>query len=382
MKRLFTLIALMICLLLPPAFAGCDVFGGGSNDGPIVNNATDLVVVTEGSTDDSGNVVVPTQYKSKKLNLVTEINGSYKLGRPFVLDPQDENKRIYDDIYLYVDDYFYMDKANTSIIYCGLSDENDLQYVEIEKEHGYDIHINVKEEGIYTIIFDITKGEFDLIRKGDITTPVYETIESCDLYTLKSKFVQMTQNPNNAEELYANITIDRDALLSFFSHNIHTSNYKIKIDPTQLNKYADQTLKTSIEVRVGGNYDVFININSYYIRFELKNKTTADYYCQYAKYNKETKTTEWIQLTAEDSNKPYLLTTNYAVADIYTTTESFYNHGLGKYNLELLNKESFRHTTSERNGISYEYYWFKTAGNYKVTVDLDAFTVKYELIPE
>ena len=377
MKKIFIMFALMLCLFLPPIFTGCDF---GASGGAIVNNSTDLVVVEEGTSGEGETPSTPTQYKSKKLSLVTEINGSFNVNHTFILDPTDENKRLYDDLYFYQDDYFYMDVADSWKIYCDLSDENDLEYVEVEKESGVDIQINVKKDGIYKLVFDIITHAFDLEYKSAITTPVFETIKNCDFYTLATGFVQMSQNPDNEDEFYVNnVLLTKDKSLSFYSH-IHTSNYKVLLDQSVANQYAyiHKERSTFITIMIGGSYNIYINAKTYIVRLELTNKITADYYAQYVVYNKDTHKSDWIQLQPTDASTPYIFSFQLTV-DRFTDIPTIYDNGIREYNLTLLDANN---TTKFGKFTRSEYYYFNTAGTYNITVNLDTFTISAEFVPE
>ena len=110
MKKRFCAFLLVLFIAVPLVFSGC--FGGGVGDLHI-NNDTDLVISSPGEGQSSD----AQYYTSKKLQLVTSINGSFKVGRSFTLDENDSNKRVYDDIYLYEEDYFKMDVADSPKIF-------------------------------------------------------------------------------------------------------------------------------------------------------------------------------------------------------------------------------------------------------------------------
>lgn len=254
MKNKFLVIALVL-FAIPCLFAGC--FG----DGKVANNTTDLVA--QSTTNEEGK----TYYTCKRLSLVTEINGSYSVGRPFVLDEENEWNRVYDNVYLYQGDYFYMDRTNSWEIYCTLSDPNDDEYVEIAKEGDVDIRINVKKQGIYRIVFNISTVSFDLEFKSEITTPVYEEIKGCDIYSVATKWVQMQKTGD--EFVVNNFSVASDKFISFYSHNVHTSNYKVTLAEGFENDYAKiigEKPDDLVYMKVGGTYNIYINAKTYVVR--------------------------------------------------------------------------------------------------------------------
>ena len=253
MKNRFLIITLVL-LVVPCLFAGC--FGGN-----IVNNTTDIVA--QSTTNDEGK----TFYTCKKLSLITEVNGYYSVNKPFVLDENDETKRIYDDVYFYVDDFFYMDRANSWDIYCTLSDPADSEYAEVEKSEGVDIQINIKKAGIYKIIFDISTLSFDLEFKSEITTPVYEEIKNCDMY-YSGAWVPMQKE---GDEFYIkNFSIETSKFVSFFSH-IHTSNFKTTVEQGTENPYIRKIgskANSQVYFKNSGTYNIYINAKTYVVRVE------------------------------------------------------------------------------------------------------------------
>lgn len=242
-------------------------------------------------------------YIDDALSFCAEIKGSYKSDRPFTLDPNNDNIRVWDDYYLYKGDYFQMIANSTANIFYQVSSE-DLEYVDITEN---DARATIKEgkDGIYKISFDLTSKTFDLEYKKAIEIPVYEKMNGCDVYSLKSEFSPMTENPNNSDELMIlNYEIESGALISFYNHgDIHLSNYKVHLDNEVMGKYADalETGDKHVTFAIGGIYNLYINPNTYFLRVELVNKDTADYSLQY--FNKDGTCTT---VTANDSNKPYL----------------------------------------------------------------------------
>ena len=344
-----------ILFLLPSVFVMSGCFGSGTG-GLNIDNSRDLVVSepAEGQTDEN------QYYTSKKLQLVTEINGSFKVGRPFVLDENDANKRIYDDIYFYEDDFFKMDVSDSSLIFYSLSNDEDLEYVSINEDYGR-IVIKQGKSGIYKLVFDITTFDFDIEYKSPIDTPKYETIESCDIYSVATSWQQMIVNPENLDEFVINnFTVSAKKLVSFFSHNIHTSNYKITLSDACKDKYAYQIGDKATQMcymKIGGTYSVYINSKTYVVRFELVNIETADYYCISASSK--------VSNLQQSTEHKYIFTCDYAASQ-YSDVPDFYDDAYQKYNLTIQSSPFLRNGTG----------WFLTAGSYKLTINLQTFTIE------
>lgn len=325
-KKILNYLLIFACIIACGIFtSGClDMFGGGE-----INNSYDLVSTTP---NDERAEDGKEYYTSKKLNLVTEINGSFKVGREFTLDENDENRRVYDDIYFYEDDFFKMDVSNSSKIYYELENEDDLEYVAINEDYGR-IVIKKGKSGIYKLVFDITTFKFDIEYKSEIITPVYETIISCDIYTVATSWQQMTKNPENQDEfVIQNFQIARNKNVTFFSHNIHTSNYKVTLDSNCKGHFAYQTKERSVDVKamIGGIYNVYLNSNTYVVRFELTNPETADYCLQVV--------TNSVTNIEQDAEHPYIFTCDYT-AKRYMDLPSFRDQAYNEYNLSELSSE-------------------------------------------
>ena len=185
MKKIFIYLLVIFGMLF---LSSCDIFGDdiklNENGFPIIDNTLDLEEYTPKVDDDLFHD--KSYYTSKHLNLVTYVNGNYTINRPFTIDKDDENKRIYHNIYFYVEDYFqliyYKNENSLGNVYAILSDDSDLEYASIlytEKQNAYEI--DIVKEGIYDLILDLDTFGIDMVRVSDIDVPVYETIRSFQL---------------------------------------------------------------------------------------------------------------------------------------------------------------------------------------------------------
>lgn len=248
MKRKFLcFIATLLALLNGISFIGCDLpndpydssSGNSSAEGeiPLIDNQVDLKEFTPAPNDDYPYIEGETYYQSNSVDLVTEINGNYTTDKPFTLDPENDKKRIYHNIYFYKEDFFqilyYKKFGDLGSLYVIMSDENDQEYAEIEyTPQGSPLQVNIKEQGIYNLILDIETFGIDMVKVGEIDTPVYETIKTCELYVHLSAD-NYTYSPMTLDtatnEYYMQAEIPLNASLGFFSAS-HNSRYKMTVD--------------------------------------------------------------------------------------------------------------------------------------------------------
>lgn len=329
----------------------------------------DLFINAESKNFDNKNIVEVEgkdgYYTDPDLSFCAEIRGSYKSDRPFTLDSSNENLRIWDNMYLYEYDYFQMIVNNSPTIFYSV-ENNDLEFVTVEDRLAEAI-IKEGKSGIYKITFDLSTKIFDLEFKSEITNPVYEKMDGCDIYSLSQKFKEMIINPNNPDEyMIKNFVIETGELISFYNHgNVHLSNYKVFLDEQYMNKYASalETGDKHILFAIGGTYDIYVNPISYLVRIELVDKLNADYTLIY--YNADGTCT-----TIEKSNSdlPYIFT--YQVtAEKDDRLPIYASSCYMMYELEVIESE---YINSLRK--------IKVAGVYDVEINLDTFTISVTYI--
>lgn len=369
MKKKLLSFILAICLIMPCVF----IFSACENNPPDVPpqkdyNADIQEILPELIEDEHFEPEEDTTYyTSPGLILSISIRGHFMIMDYFSIDG---NKRVYNNVYLYEDDYFYMLTDDYKDLYASIGNSNDSEYVEEEKESGEDIQLNVIKEGIYNIIFDTDTLKFDMVYLSEITTPRYYTIKNCDIYSVATSWREMTKNPSNQDEFYiSNFHIDSGKSISFFSH-IHTSNFVPTLDANS-QKMAS-VRKSYVKIFIGGDYDVYINAKTYEVRLELKNPETADYSCVYYDGN------DFIPLELVDNNVPYIFTYQITADKPYNPMEpdntklhTLYSKDYGEYKFTLTNSPDIN-----------TYYYCKKAGTYKVTVNLKTFELTAELLPE
>jgi len=349
MKKFITIFLIIIMTFM----CGCSLFNDPANENFDNNNLT-AVAGQDG------------YYVDDKLSFCAEIHGSYKANRPFTLDYENDNLRIWDNVYLYERDYFQMIVNNSSSIFYSVKDE-DLEYVTIEDRFA---QATIKEgaSGIYKITFDLATKIFDLDYKGAITTPVYEEMDGCDVYSLASGFTPLVVNPNNsAEFMITNYTIAPDSLIFFHNHgDVHLSNYRVTLDENAQGKYASalETGEKSITFAVRGIYNLYVNKLTYEVRVELTNPLTASYSLQVYKNGEPTK------LSAKSLNEPYIF--NYELTiDKLKSIPIFISDGYLMYNLSVNETEY----VDEDN-------WFTVVGTYSLEINLQYFTITVTYLPQ
>ena len=211
-RKIACLFSALLLLTSASALVGC---GGGGSTAPDYN-ANIQVLAPENIPHE--NFVAEedkTYYTSAELSLSMEVNGAFLVMDYFYLDG---NKRVYDNLYLYEDDYFVMVADDMVGWYASLSDPSDLEFAEEEKQAGEDVQINVKKSGVYKLIFDTDTLKFDMEYKSEIETPLYYTIKNCSIYSVKTDWVEMSVNPENADEfMISNFSVEANKLISFFN---------------------------------------------------------------------------------------------------------------------------------------------------------------------
>ncbi|MBQ4510063.1 MAG: hypothetical protein II984_05010 [Clostridia bacterium] len=304
-------------------------------------------------------------YTSEGLALWMEVNGEFLKMDYFSLEG---NKRVYDNLYFYEDDYFFMITDDSKDLYASLSSPNN-EYCEEEKQSGEDIQINIKKSGIYKLTFDVDTLKFDIEYKSEIETPVYYTIKNCTVLKEPNEWIDMSINTENEDEfVLENLNIEAGEFISFFS-NIHTSNYKVTLDESS-EKYGfiEGPL---VKVNFGGNYNVYINKKTYKARLELLNPDSASYGCIY--YDGS----EFIELTPYESDVPYIFRQRITVDTKNTTSlPKFYTLNYKAYDLTVVDTENI-FTVSAKN-----YYYFKEIGTYELIINLKTFEISAVLMVE
>lgn len=385
-KQILVVLSLVLMLPLMMVLSACSLFGPNIPGlvGPQINNQDDLV--NTGKDD---------LYMSKRLKLVTEINGSYKIDRAFELDPQDENKRIYDNLYLYKYDYFYMTTSDNKYRWCRLSDESDWAYVAVEREMGEDIQINVNVTGKYKLVFDIVTKAFDIEYLGEITTPVYEEIESCEVGYLVDlngkKELQFAEMQAAGDELaLMGLHFDVGQSIGFYSALTHTSWYKTTLEESCAYKYLYKNSgkpSTDVCFMMSGQYNIYLNPKTYVVRAELL-AADEDAYAAYVYVDENLNAADdLVKLALVNENVNYEFefqcrVTSQVVGNYEIVSEELpkiYNAKYQKYNL-VPTVESL--DLLRKSGNKDDLYYFKKAGTYRLIINLKTFEIGVELISD
>ncbi|MBQ8197037.1 MAG: hypothetical protein IJZ73_03145 [Clostridia bacterium] len=377
-KFLYFIVTLLLLISLVP-FAGCDLFAGlddrDGDDGdtgglPQIDNSIDLSEFTPPTDDDYEYIDGEIYYNSSSIDLVTEINGNYTIDRPFTLDKENENKRIYHNIYFYVEDFFqviyYKKITDLGTIYASLSDSTDQEYASVEyTSKGNPLQINIIKQGVYNLILDVETFAIDMVKVKDIDTPVYETIKSCELNVHVSlddhTYTPMSFN-SATNEYFIEKTIPRNSSIGFYSES-HNSHYKMTVENTLKDRliYYNTNNVQSVRVHVGGTYKVYFNAKTYVLRLELLSPETANYFCQVG--------WQGTVLSPKNENTPYLFE-HTLTASAYDYSPTFYPELGMRYTLTVIGDEEDVSQDSQ----------FRQDGTYKLTVNLLDFTLTVEKV--
>lgn len=378
MKRIVCLVVTLLIFISSTCLVGCDFLSflnddkDDGNETPVINNSVDLNEYVPTPDDDTEYAEDETYYTSVSIDFVTKVNGNYSIDRPFTLDKENQNKRIYRNVYFYEEDYFqviyYKDITKLGTIYALLSDESDQQYVEVQyTEKGNPYQIDIVKKGVYDIILDIETLAIDMFFLRDIQTPVYETIKTCELKVHVSledySYTAMTLN-QQTNEWYIEKFIPLDASIGFYS-DTHNSKYNMTVEPKLFDRYVywSYNSRSQVQVHVGGTYKIYFNAKTYVLRLELQNPDTASYYCQVGwKENKE--------LTPVSPTTPYLFEHELVAEKDYTELPSFYPCLGMSYDLTVIDVEDNVFNDEE----------VRNKGTYKLSVNLKEFTLTVEKI--
>ena len=337
---------------------------------PNINNSTDL-------EDYSGTDYETTDedyHTSKYISFIMSVKGYYQTNIPFTLDKNNENLRIYDNMYFYEKDYFELMSSDYKYIWATLKNENT-PYLTPLREDGEDIQVNVKKSGIYKIILDITTMIMDFEYKSEITTPYYYPFKTCEIGTLVDGHIvynALSVNPSNEDEFFINDYEAQTGKLYFFSNAIsHTSSYKLTINENSKQYLTETMFEDNIGFNVSGKFNIFVNKKTYEVRAVPTDPSQMVYDCLTYLNG------EFITLSPKDPNVPYLFEYNYeATSDVggygimSDDVPSFYNKTYKEYALTV--------EESPLLGKGSKKYYFKKAGKYILTIDLLNLTLKVE----
>ena len=353
--------------------SACNITPSGSSAGiyvPNIDNSVDLKEYSEEDYQTSDG----TYYLSDYISFTMEVRGYYQTNVPFVVDKDNENLRIFDNMYFYQGDFFQLISSDYRHIWATLKNE-DTEYLTPLREQGEDIQVDVKKSGIYKIILDIKTMIMDFEYKSAIETPYYYPFKNCEIGTLvdeKLVFAEMGINPNNSDEFMINdYQVSTGKLYSFYSGLSHTSNYKITIAEDSSRYISPSPFETSVAFNISGKFNIYVNNKTYQVRAEISDPASLVYDCVVYKNG------EFITLTPKDPAFPYLFEYQYeATSDVggyglvSDDVPKFYNKSYQQY--------EFKVEESSLLGNNNGKYYFKKKGQYRLTIDLLNLTLKVE----
>ena len=289
--------------------------------------------------------VIPEQdkdyYRSDDVDLWFECNGYFDWMDYFYVDPAQPTKRIYDNMYFYEDDYFYMLSDNMVHWYASLSDGHSRDYVTEELADGEEYSIKFKRDGIYRIVFDVQTTRFDVERKGDIDTPRYYRIPDCDILSTDGEFYTMTPHPTDPDLLvYEGLQVTVGEGITFLEELIHTSTYKVTVAEDCRVIFANTPAgerDTYVECAVGGSVNVTLNTLTYEVGIRPVDAERAEYGIMAC-------SKEIDPLLKQSAEHPYLFYYDMEVTDFYTNHPhtDFYNINVEQYPLTCVESEYFK----------------------------------------
>ena len=146
-----------------------------------------------------------------------------------------------------------------------MSDKTDEQYAQVQyTAQGKPLQIDVKQQGKYNLILDLTTFGIDMEKIGDIDTPVYDKIKSCNIHIFNSvndsNYYAMELN-RETNEFFIQREIPLNAAVRFTSDS-HNSHYMMTVPQQIIDKfvYPNQNENPdTVYIHVGGIYKVYFN---------------------------------------------------------------------------------------------------------------------------
>ena len=354
--------------------SACNLTSSGESSGiyvPKIDNSVDLdeYVEEDYKTEDE------TYYVSEYISFIMSVKGYYQTQIPFILDKDNENLRIYDNMYFYEGDFFQLMSSDYRYIWATLKNENT-KYLSPLREQGEDIQVDVKVSGVYKIILDIKTMIMDFEYKSEIKTPYYYPFKNCEIGTLvdgQIVFSELDVNPTNSDEfMISNYQVNSGSLYSFYNKFSHTSSYKLTVAEDSLRYLSPTMFDTSVAFNISGEYNIYVNNKTYQVRVEVADPSKLVYDC-ITYYNGE-----FITLSPKDATIPYIFKYEYeATSDVggygvvSDDVPDFYTKSYTKYELTVEESNLLGRASSGD-------YYFKKRGHYLLTIDLLNLTLKVE----
>ena len=368
-----TIVSGLFITLAALTLSSCNSTPSGGSSGVYVPNIDNNVDLKEYAGEDY-RTGEGTYYLSDYISFIMEVRGYYQTSVPFVLDKNNENLRIYDNMYFYEGDFFQLMSKDYRYIWSTLKNENT-KYLTPLREQGEDVQVDVKKSGVYKITLDIKTMVMDFEYKSAIETPFYYPFKNCDIGTLVDEHIvydTMSVNPNNGDEfVIRDYQVTTGKLYSFYSSFSHTSTYKLTVAEDSTKYISSSLFETSVTFNVSGKMNIYVNKKTYQVRAEIGDPASLIYDCLIYKGG------EFIALTPKDPSIPYIFEYQYeATSDVggygvvSDDVPAFYDKSYKKYEF----------TVEESNllGNSNGKYYFKKKGQYLLTIDLLNLTLKVE----
>lgn len=348
------------------SLSSCDLSPNDEKSGlyvPDIDNSVDL----KEYEDDEYVTTDDTYYESEYISFIMEVRGYYQTDIPFTLDKDNDNLRIYDNMYFYKGDFFQLMSADYKYIWATLKNEKT-EYLTPLREQGEDIQVDVKKSGIYKIVLDITTMIMDFEYKSEIVTPYYYPFKNCVIGTLDENkhivYNELLPNPNNPNEFVINnYEVATGKLYSFYSKS-NTSVYKLTVAEDSTRYATVSPLYDDVILfNISGKVNITVNNKTYEVKAEVADPASLTYDC--LTYNGE----QWITLEPKDEAVPYIF--EYA----YEATSDVGGYGVMSDDLPKFYNKSYKEykfsvTESNLLGNNKGTYYFKKRGHYLILIDV------------
>lgn len=343
---------------------------GGGTFVPTIDNSVDLKEYEEDEYKTSDE----KYYLSDYISFIMSVKGYYQINIPFTLDSNNENLRVFDNMYFYEGDYFQLMSKDYKYIWATLKNEKN-DYLSTLREEGQDIQVDVKISGVYKIVLDITTMVMDFTYKSAIETPYYYPFENCAIGVLvESSIVYSDLNINSEntnEFVIKNYEVKSGKLYSFFDKYSHVSVYKLTVEEGSQQYVSNTMFDTSVVFNLDGEFNIYVNKVTYSIRVEVSDPSKLVYHCLTYRDG------GFVTLSPKDPSTPYIFEYEYEA------TSDVGGYGLVSDDLPKFYSKSYEEYkfTVEESSLLGNYngsYYFKKAGHYLITINLLELTLKVE----
>ena len=329
-----------------------------------------------------------TYYKSDLYEMHSTIAGYFDYGRPFTIENDNQNVHIYDELYLYQGDEFFIAKNKArskgdflpNFDYCfELKEKADEEFVNVDVAEGDptcgSLFVKEGKDGVYKVTFDVGTKLIDLEYLREIDTPRYDYIKHCDISEIhfkKTTYKTLRENPENKDELcILNYDIPMHASI-IFDNNLGCYT-RVWLDDSYFNMARTFTKRDLVYFSVGGTYNVYLNRKTYNVRLELANEASATYNCFYVFYGGND-SADPIALEQDQTNKHIFRLNNFN----NESATGFYRN-ISFVSTEVGVKGTYKYRLTPTNDnielLESDRYAFKSGGTFNIEINLKENTI-------